>query len=194
MDGKEQEGPLGRKVIWKQANDRTWESTYKAGETTLVMQHHEISPDNKILTVTSHGTTPSGEKFKDVSVYSRQSGSTGLAGKWKSQKVEISVPTVLEIKPHGPNGISMAMPAYKASVDLPFDGKDAKPVGPTVPAGLMFSAKKLDDRSFAFVEKLEEKPIYTMVFKVSEDGRTMTETGTPAGTDEPFTAVYERQN
>lgn len=193
MDGKEHQGLFNRKVTWKPVGDRTWESTVKAGDRTLVMQRYEISPDNSRMTVTSHGTTPSGEKFRDVSAYSRQSGSAGLAGKWKSQKVEISSPTVLEIKPHGSNGISMLIPAYKASVDLSFDGKETKAAGPTVPTGLTFSAKKLDERAFEFVEKHDGKPIYTMVFKVSPDGKTITETGKPVGADEPFVAVYDRQ-
>jgi len=37
------------------------------------------------------------------------------------------------------------------------------------------------------------KPICQMTFKVSADGKTMTETGKPVGADEPFTAVYDRQ-
>jgi hypothetical protein len=193
MDGQEGEGLFGRKVAWKQAGDRTWESIVKSGGTTLATLRYEISADNNTMTVTSQGTTPSGEKFKDVSAYSRQSGSAGLAGKWKSQKVEIGLPTALEMKPHGPDGISMMIPAYKASVDVSFDGRETTAAGPTVPAGLTFSAKKLDERTFEFVEKHHGKPIYTMIFKVSPDGQTMTETGKPVGADEPFVAVYDRQ-
>jgi len=194
MDGKEHQGLFDRKVVWNQANERTWESTVKAGDKTLVVQRFEISPDNKTMKVTSRGTTPSGEKFEDVSTYSRQSGSTGLAGNWKSDKVQISSPTVVEIKPHGPDGITMMLPAYKASVDLSFDGTETKPEGPTVPAGLTFSAKKLDAHTFEFTEKHDGKPIYKMTFKVSEDGKTITESGKPVGVDEPFMAVYDRQD
>ncbi|MBI1895749.1 MAG: hypothetical protein HYS04_04305 [Acidobacteria bacterium] len=193
MDGKEHSGLFDRKVTWKQVNGRGFESTTKAGGRTLVTQRHEISPDNATLTVTSSGTMPSGEKFSDVTSYRRQSGSTGLAGRWKSEKVQISLPTVLEIQARGPNAIRMALPALKASVDLPFDGSEAKAVGPTVPAGLTFSARKLDERTFEFTEKHDGKPIFTMTFKVAADGKTLTETGKPAGADEPFTAVYERQ-
>ncbi|RPJ86501.1 MAG: hypothetical protein EHM18_05900 [Acidobacteria bacterium] len=194
MDGKEHQGLFDRKVTWNQANERTWESTVQAGGKTLVAQRFEISPDDKTMKVTSRGTTPSGEKFEDVSTYSRQSGSTGLAGKWKSDKVQISSPTVVEFKPHGSNGISVMLPAYKASVDLSFDGTDTKATGPTIPAGMTFSAKKLDERTFEFTEKHDGKPIYKMTFKVSEDGKTITETGKPAGVDEPFMAVYDRQD
>jgi hypothetical protein len=193
IDGKAHDGLFGRKVTWKQVDDRTWESAIQAGDKMLATQRHEISVDNKTMTVTSQGTTPSGEKFKDVAVYSRESGSAGLAGKWRSQKVQIGLPTVMEIKAYGSDGITMMIPAYKASVDVTFDGKDAKATGPTVPAGLTFSAKKLDDRSIEFVEKMEGKPLYTMTFKVSADGRTLTEAGKPAEADEPFLAVYERQ-
>ncbi len=193
MDGKERPGLFDRQVSWKQENDRTWESTIKAGQTTLMTQRYEVSPDNKTLKVTSQGTTPSGEKFNDVTSYMRESGSTGLAGKWKSEKVQISVPTVLEIKPHGSNGISMVLPSYKATVDLPFDGTDTKATGPTIPPGMSFSAKKLDDRTFEFTEKSQGKPIFKMTFKVSPDGKAITESGKPVGVDEPFTAVYERQ-
>ncbi|MFB3905216.1 MAG: hypothetical protein ACE15E_17335 [Acidobacteriota bacterium] len=193
MDGKEYNASFDRKATWKQVNDRTWESTLIFKDKTLATVRYEISPDNKTMTTTAQGTTPSGEKFKEVASYSRQSGSAGLAGKWKSDKVDISAPMTLEIKPHGSNGISMALPAYKASVDLSFDGAEAKPVGPTVPAGLTLSAKKLDERSFQFVEKHQGKTTSTMTFKASEDGKTLTETGKPAGVNEPYTAVYDRE-
>jgi len=194
IDGKEHQGLFDRKVTWNQAGERAWESTVKAGGRTIVAQRFEISPDNKTMAVTSSGTRPDGGKFEDVSTYSRRSGSTGLAGNWKSDKVEMSSPTVVEIKSHGPNGITMMLPAYKASVNLTFDGAETRPEGPTVPAGLTFSAKKLDERTFEFTEKHDGKPIYKMTFKVSEDGKTITETGKPAGVDEPFIAVYDRQD
>lgn len=193
MDGKEHQALFDRKVSWNQTGDRTWESTVKAGGKELAVQTLEISPDDKTLKITSRGTTPSGEKFEDVSTYSRQSGSADLAGAWKSNKVQISSPTVLEIRPSGSDGIHLMLPAYKASVDLPFDGKDVKAEGPTVPAGMTFSAKKLGERTFDFTEKHDGKPIYKMTFEVSEDGKTITETGKPVGVDEPFVAVYERQ-
>jgi hypothetical protein len=192
-DGKEYQSLFDRKVTWKEANDRSWESTVKFGGKTLATEHYEISPDNKTMTVTAKGTTPSGEAFQEVSSYNRESGSTGLAGKWRSAKVQISSPTSLEIKPHGANGISMAVPQYKASVDFSFDGTESKPVGPTVPPGITFSAKKLDDRSFEFVEKHNGKPVVNATFKVSADDKTLTESGRPAGVDEPYTAVYDRE-
>jgi hypothetical protein len=194
MDGEEHPGLFDRKISWNQAGERAWESTITAGGRTLVVQHIEISPDDKTMNVTSRGTTPSGEKFEDVSTYTRQSGSTGLAGNWKSDKVEIGLPTVVEIKPSGSDGIRMMLPAYKASVDLSFDGRETKAEGPTVPAGLTFSAKKVDERSFEFTENHDGKPIYKMTFEVSEDGKTITESGKPVGVDEPFTAVYDRQD
>ncbi len=193
MDGKEYQGLFDRKVTWNQANDRAWTSTVKFGGKTLATEHYEISPDKKTVTVTAEGTTPSGEKFKEVSSYSRESGSTGLAGKWRSDKVQISSPMALEIKPRGANGISLAIPQYKASVDLSFDGAESKAVGPTIPPGMAFSAKKLDEHSFEFVEKLNGKPVASMTFKVSADGKTLTEAGKPAGVDEPYTAVYDRE-
>lgn len=194
MDGKQHPSLFGRQETWKQASDRNWESTTKSSAgTTLVTQHHEIAPDNKTMKVTSQGTTPSGEKFNDVSWYNRESGKTGLAGKWKSQKVQISAPTVLEIKQHGSNGMTIMLPAYKASVDVIFDGTDAKPTGPTVPPGLTFSAKKLDNHSFEFDEKNEGKPVFKIVYEVSPDGKTMTETATPVGVNETTVAVFERE-
>ena len=192
-DGKEYQALFDRKVTWNQANDRTYGSTVTFGGKTLVTERYEIAPDNKTMTVTAEGTTPSGDKFKEVSSYGRESGSTGLAGKWRSDKIQISSPMALEIKAHGSNGISMAIPQYKASVDLSFDGAESKPVGPTMPPGMAFSAKKLDERSFEFVEKHNGKPVASMTFKVSADGKTLTESGKPAGVDEPYTAIYDRE-
>jgi hypothetical protein len=53
--------------------------------------------------------------------------------------------------------------------------------------------QKTAPRSFDMTEKQNGKPIFTLSFAVSSDGKTLTETGGAIGVSEKFTAVYDRQ-
>ncbi len=193
MDGKEYEWFFGRKVAWKQLGEKSFEATLKSGAMILASESLQISPDEKSMTMTSSGTQPDGKPFKEVAVYARRAGQKGLAGKWESQKLDVSSPTVLQLKPYGASGVTMEIAAYKASISFAFDGKESTATGPTVPSGLTFSARKIDDRSFEYTEKHQSKPVYVITIRVSPDGKTLTESGKAVGAEQPFTAVYERQ-
>ena len=105
-------------------------------------------------------------------------------------------PTSPDLRAGGPpSGCSYSQIKKDVDAEWPNSaGADTKATGPTIPAGMTFSAKKLDERTFEFTEKHDGKPIYKMTFKASEDGKSMTETGKPVGVDEPFMAVYDRQD
>jgi hypothetical protein len=62
-----------------------------------------------------------------------------------------------------------------------------------VPPGLTLAIQKTGPRSFDMTEKQNGKPIFKLSFSVSDDGKTLTETGSPVGVSEKFKAVYDRQ-
>jgi hypothetical protein len=53
-------------------NDRTMDFTMKNHGKVTLMGHIVVSPDGKSRTVTVHGTTAEGKKFKNVAVYDKQ--------------------------------------------------------------------------------------------------------------------------
>jgi hypothetical protein len=152
-----------------------------------------LSADGKTLTVAASGPRPAGGTFEQTTVYERMSGGPGLAGKWKTKNVQISAPTVVELRPSASDGLMISIPDFKVSADVKFDGKDHAVTGAGAPPGLTMAIQKSGPRSFQMTEKQNGKPIFQMTFTVSADGKTLTEEGAPVGVNEKFRAVYERQ-
>jgi hypothetical protein len=90
IGGKEYKTIYDRTTIWTTAGDNTWDSVAKANGEVLSKSHRQLSADGKILTITETGTRPDDTSFKDETVYTRVTGTTGLVGKWRSTKVTIS--------------------------------------------------------------------------------------------------------
>ncbi len=192
-DGKEYAAPFGMTATWKQVDPTTWETTYKLKDTVLATDTIRVSAGAKTLTVNSRGKAPDGTSFDNSTEYARVSGGPGLAGRWKSTKVSISAQEIVEIGPYEGDGIAWSIPAYKASVNLKFDGKDYPAVGPTVPPNFTLAATMKGPRSFDLVEKASGKVVYRGTYTLSADGKTLTAVSSPEGSNEKVTAVYDRQ-
>jgi hypothetical protein len=55
------------------------------------------------------------------------------------------------------------------------------------------SATRISPRKFAIEEKMNGKVVWKGIETVSEDGKTLTQVGSPAGVSEPTTDVYQKQ-
>jgi hypothetical protein len=62
-----------------------------------------------------------------------------------------------------------------------------------VPPGFTLAVKKTGPRSFEMSEKQNGKALFTSVFSVSANGKTLTETATTLSTNEKIKVVYDRQ-
>jgi hypothetical protein len=191
-DGQAYPAVFGDTVTWKAVSASSWEVTHQRN-TPLGTEAIAVSPDGKTMTVNSMGTLPDGTSYNDTTAFERVSGGPGLAGKWKSTKVTISSPTVMEFSPYQGDGITWTIAAVHGSVNLKFDGKDNAIQAPTVPAGATLAATRTGPRAFTLVEKIGDKVVFRGTYTLSADGRTMTEVGGAAGTGEMVTAVYDRQ-
>ena len=195
-DGNEYTTSTGAKATWKMTDAHSYQSMLKRNDVDLGTSTWKISDDDKKLTIESTGTTPSGKSFDDVETLMRVTGTKGLMGTWKDTEVKINKePMVMSLKA-GPddNTIHWEMTDVKATVDLPMNGKEVTPVGPTVPTGLTLSAMKTGPHSFAMTEKLNGKLLEKMDYKLSGDGKTLTEVETPADGKAPATVVFEKQS
>ena len=192
-DGKEYPAIFGSTAAWNQLDANTWQATYRAKGMVLSTDTIKVSPDGKALTVSSKGTKPDGAPFETTAEYQRIAGNTGLAGKWKSTKVEMSSPETMEFAPSAGGGVIWTVPAYKMTADLKFDGKDYLVKGPTLPANFTIAATSKGARSFELIEKVNGKVAYRGTYTLSEDGKTLTAVYSPEGTNEKVTVVYDRQ-
>lgn len=192
-DGKEYPAIFGSTAAWKQIDANTWESTYRLKGKVLSTDTVKLSADGKTLTVSSKGTKPDGASFETTAEYQRVTGTSGLAGQWKTTKVAMSSPETMEFAPSAGDGVVWSVPAYKLTVDLKFDGKDYPVTGPTVPANFTVAVTSKGPRSFELVEKVAGKVVYRGTYTLSEDGKTLTAVYSPEGTNEKVTVVYDRQ-
>jgi hypothetical protein len=193
LDGTPVKTWSGAEVSWKKIDDNTYESRAKQNGVELGTNTWTLAPDGKALKVESKGTNPDGSSFDNNSNYTRVSGTKGLMGSWKSTKTDINEEQIYDIAEKGPDELTWHIPAIKGVVDVPLDGKDSAPVGPTVPKGLTISLVRTSSHTLKMVEKINGEPIYRSTMTLSADGKKFTDVGTPAKTNEPMTTVWIKQ-
>jgi hypothetical protein len=194
IDGKEYKTHENRTVSWTADGDHAWTEVAKADSTTLATTHVTLSDDSKTLTFNSTGTQPDGTAFNDEAVYTRESGTSGLAGKWRSTKVTISAPDTFIVKSSEPGTLNWDIPGYKETVGGKADGSDLPITGPTVPPGLTLSVKFINPRRLSYIVKINGKPEAYGSQTLSSDGTSFTDVSwNPGKTSEKQTGVYIKQ-
>ena len=194
LDGKQYPGFFDRKVSFKQSDPNTWDETVTLKDgTELVRINYSLSSDGKTLTQTVKGKKPNGDPIDAVTVSERVGAGSGMTGTWKDKEVKDNNPNALEFVDKGPDGLGASMPDLKVSWTGKPDGEDIAPTGPTVPDGLTLAWKKTGDRSMDFVQKMKGQPIFKSTYTVSDDGQTLTITGSATSANEPTTEVYVRE-
>jgi hypothetical protein len=194
IDGKEYKTVYNRTTTWTAAGDNAWDTVAKADGKVLSKTHRQLSADGKTLTITSTGTRPDGTAFKDETIYTRVTGTTGLVGKWRSTKVTISAPDSFVISSPSPGITHWDIPAYKETVQGKFDGTDLPITGPDVPPGLTIAVKAVSSTKHSYVVKVNGKPDSYGVQTLASDGKSFTDVSWSAGKPgEKGTGVYVKQ-
>jgi hypothetical protein len=193
MDGKDYPDPWGGTSAWKQIDASGWETVSKLKDKVLSTDVSRLSADGKTLTVTSRGTRPNGKAFDNEYVYARVSGGPGLPGKWKTNKVSYSGPSLIDIAAYETDGLALRVVDWNTSWNAKFDGEDNPVKGPSVPDGFTIALKRTGPKSFDYVQKLNGKELYKGTNTVSADGKTTTAVDIAVGTNEKTTSVYDRQ-
>jgi hypothetical protein len=193
LDGKDYADQFGNTAAWKSIDSASWQRTLKLKEKVLTTDTFTLSPDGKNLTMSSKGTKPNGEAIDDTFVFERVSGGPGLAGKWKTKNMKSSSPSLLELTPSGSDGLTFKIVDMGLACESKLDGKDYPCSGPTLSAGWTVALATTGLRSLDMTVKNNGKTLYKVVYTVSPDGKTLTETGTAAATSEKIKVVYDRQ-
>jgi hypothetical protein len=191
-DGTDQPIHFGRTMALKKQDANTWTSTTKKDGKVLGTSTWVVSEDDKSLKVTTTGTRPNGEDFKDEIVHKRVSGGPGIAGTWETTEFKIGSPEEWDIQPYESNGLSFITPAEKDTLNIKFDGKEYSEQGPNVAEGSTSSGRRIDSRTLEITDKIKGKVMDTVEFKLSPDDKTLTLTIHVRGEKKPVTVVYDR--
>jgi len=192
-DGKEVATPWGTMASVKAINATTWEGTNKVNGKLFSTDIIKLSPDNKTLTLESKMVQPTGGPATSTMTFQRTSGTTGLAGTWKANKMSTTTAGLIEIAAKGVDGIVLKLVDLNATCDGKFDGKSHPATGPTFPAGWTCTFSKNTATGFSVTFSKDGKGMYASTYTVSTDGRTLRENAGAVNTTEKTKAVYEKQ-
>lgn len=193
VDGKDYPTLAGRTTSWAKASDGGWDMTVKAGATVLSKGHRVISADGKQMMNTYTEYRPDGTTATEKDVYQRVSGTSGLAGKWKSVKVDAATDMETIAVP-GAGSFRLEDPIYKQVIQGKLDGSPATATGPTLPPGAQATFKATDARTWDYAYLIKDKVFGKGVMKVSADGKTMTDTSWAPGKEaEKAVSFYVKQ-
>jgi hypothetical protein len=194
LDGKDYPAFFGATAAWTTLGPASWQTVWRLNGKVLSTDTLTLSADGKTLTIHSKGTKPNGEMLDDTIVSERVSGGPGLSGKWKTKNLKSSSPSVLEFAASGSDGLILRIVDMELSCEARFDGKDHPCTGPTIGPGWTIAVAKQGARGLDMTVKNNGKTVFKTSYSVSADGKTLTEHGTAAGTNEKTTVVYDRQS
>jgi len=190
MDGKDYPDGMGGTISWKPVDANTWQTVEKANGKVTETDTFQLSADGKTLTQVSKTMKVDGGSIDGTTVFSRASAGSGLAGKWSTKKVSGGSGTV-EYVASGSDGLIYKDLDQGMTCDGKLDGKDYPCTGPMVPPGFTV-AMKGSGRTLDFTVKKDGKPFFSASATVAADGKSMTETVTPAAGGDKYKIVYDR--
>jgi hypothetical protein len=190
LDGKDYPVPAGLMASWKAVDPSTWESTIRLNGRVSVIRRWSVR--GAVLTAVGTRASTDGRTIEDTAMFTRISGGPGFLGIWRSSAVQAAGET-LELSGDGSESITLKEPEHDFACNGRFDGKDYPASGRLASAKLSYSFTRTGPRSFRMLRKTDGRPVYVDELTVSEDGKTLTDLGTPTTKNEPTTAVYERQ-
>ena len=155
--------------------------------------HRSFSADGK--TMTANGTTmhPDGTTTSFQIVSQRQTGTTGLAGKWLDVKSQQGTAAV-ETWSLNDGTLHIDVPASKGTIDAKLDGSEGKISGPTVPPGVAIAFKPDGQNKLTYTVTLNGQTVSQGIYTVTADGKTLTdENWIPGRESEKSTEVWDKQ-
>lgn len=192
-DGNDYPTPWGVTAAWKSLDANAWEVTNKVDAKVLGTATWKLGADGKTLTLDAKNIDATGKASKSTAVYQRLSGGPGLAGKWKTENVEIGSPGTMTISPSGSDGVTLTFVEQKGTCSAQFDGKDYAATGPVWPHGWTCAISKSGATALDVAWKKDGKVMSKDTLTPSADGKTLTDVASAAGTTEKVKAVYDRQ-
>jgi len=190
LTGKEYTMPSGASIVGKEAGPKSWDLNFRMGGKPL--SRSQVTLKGNSLMWVSDVTSPDGKTVHQTSTDTRVSGGPGFAGKWKSGTPSGGA-TTLKITMHGTDAVTMETPEYQTEVKGSFDGKDY-PVMQAGEASKFTNAfAKSGPKTLKVDTKLNGKAFAVDFYRLSADGKTLTDDATAVATGEKTKAVFDRQ-
>jgi hypothetical protein len=191
-DGRDYPTAIAGRTVAVTTTPSGYVSVYKTNGVAMTTAERTFSPDGRTMTVSATSTQPDGTTVKETDVYQRVGDGSGLAGRWRSVKVDAPA-TVMSFSTPAPNQFTMSQPAYKLMVTGALDGSPDVISGPLAAQNLAASVQAVSPTEWDYHLTLNGKPFEEGVWKVSADGRTLTDTSWTAGRrSEASTSVYTK--
>ena len=180
FEGKEYPVEGGATISQTMAGDNGWDSIWKMNGKVTSKDHGQISPDNKILTITMNRIRPDGSTATSVSTLTRVSGTAGPVGSWKLIKFEEAPYTVIVSSP-SEGVLRWEFPEFKQIMEGKLNGSDLPVTGPEASPGQTEALTVLSPTKISYTDKVGGKPIQMGVRSISSDGQTLTDESWPPG-------------
>ena len=191
-DGTDQPGTFGLTMAIKVDGPGKWTVLRKKDGKVVVTGIWTLSPDGKKLNDHYTSVQPNGGTNSLDYVYERRNSGEGFVGDWVSTSEQVNTESVMQVRPWEGDGLSFATKGGGGTTNVKFDEKDYAAVGAVVD-GVTSSASRANDREFEMTVKIDGKVINTQEMKLSEDGKTLTNTIHIPGRSDADVMVFERQ-
>jgi hypothetical protein len=200
LDGVERPAALGYTAIWKQTNEREWETTTKLNGRVVSTARWNLSPDAQTLVQVTTNVNPGG-RTKDTRTLGRteapvqRAGSSGFTAVWKTERFQIGGPNTVDIKADGAHGLIIRFEPMHATCKAQFDAKPYPCEGQNVPPDFTLSLHRSDTEGFESTQAVKGKTVSSSVWRMSSDSKTLTQTrtiGADPAAAQKVTTVFDR--
>jgi hypothetical protein len=192
-DGKDYPTIPSRTVAWTKNADGSWEIVTKANGKVVTKTHRSLSADGKTKMVAYTEYRPDGTTAHESDVYTRVTGTSGLAGKWRDTKANVASDSIT-IKTSSGGHFEIDTPSLKETITGATDGVAVAVKAPNAPPGAMAAYKAAGPGKWTYNISLGGKVYVSGTMSVSADGKTLTDTSwVPGKQSEAAVAVYGKQ-
>lgn len=152
----------------------------------------KLSTDGKILTTTATEFRPNGPVVTSRIIFSRLSGSDGLAGQWRDT-IYLQQHADMTLRLDN-QALHIDYPSAGQQIDASLDGVEGPVRGPHAPEGTTFAVRPAGNRKFLTVTKRRGRVFSEGSLELSNDGKSIIDTWwNPDRPNVKGTLVYEKQ-
>lgn len=193
IDGKDYQIIPSRLIDWNKAADGGWDIFVKVNGRVVSKWRRTISADGKSMISSYAEYRPDGTTVHESDVYTRVSGSKGLAGEWKETKFQ-SASDTMKIATWAGGHFEIDDPALKETVFGKTDGSPVLVKGPWIPPGSSGVYKADGPRKWSYEVRVQGKAFEKGVMTVLDNGKIVTRRyWVPGKESEAATEVYVKQ-
>ncbi len=188
-DGTDQPGLPGTTLSVRSEDARTLTVVRKQAGQVIVSASWKLSTDGKSMHDAFTSLQPDGSMLTVDYLYKRVSGGSGFRGSWESTTKPVGLKLELAISPYANKGLSFVGPGSEKSVV--FDGHPHPLAGDK--SEVTVSGRRRGPRTMEYAERKGAEIVRARHFKLSRDGRTLTEIVSTNGRTIPDVLVFDRK-